>query len=104
MNAVLSLAGRGTRPEPVTVFNLSTCDELLYWVDPEQAVLCAHAQFPQGVGAQRDGRMIRVRDAHTWDYRARYGHLLIRGTRTVSCGDWCALREDVQVRHMDAAA
>ncbi|HEU4454291.1 MAG TPA: hypothetical protein VFR81_14580 [Longimicrobium sp.] len=48
--------------------------------------------------------MIRVRDGHTWDYRARYGHLVMRGTRTVSCGDWCALREDVQVRHVGAAA
>lgn len=104
MNAVISLPGSGTRPDPVTVVNLSTCDELLYWVDPEQAVLCAHAQFPHGVAAQRDGRMIRLRDASTWEYRARYGHLLQRGRHTIACGDWCTLREDVQVRHVDAAA
>ena len=101
----MSLTGSGTRAEPVTVTHLSTCDELLYWVDPEQAVLCAHAQFPYGIDAQRDGRVIRVRDGSTWEYRARYGHLLQRGKNTVSCGDWCALREDAGPSgHADAAA
>lgn len=49
--------------------------------------------------------MIRVRDGSTWEYRARYGHLLQRGKNTVSCGDWCALREDAGPSgHADAAA
>lgn len=94
-----------TRSEPVTVVNLSTCDELPYWVDPEQAVLCAHAQFPCGIDAQRDGRVIRVKAGTSWEYQARYGHLLRRGTLTVSCGDWCALREDTEhIQALDAAA
>lgn len=46
---------------------------------PRQAVIVAYAQS--------------LGDHNTWNYERRYGHLVREGRVTVSCGDWCALKE-----------
>ena len=62
----------------VTVVNLANPDsKLVYTCTPEEAVIAAYAQAHG--------------DYCTWDYATRYGHLVIRGERTVACGDFCAL-------------
>lgn len=49
---------------------------LIYTCSPEDAVIAAYAQARN--------------DFSTWDYQARYGHLLLRGKITVKCGDFVA--------------
>lgn len=63
----------------VLVVNLATLEERIYSsnLTPEQAVIAAYAQS-QG-------------DFNTWEYESKYGDKVIRGNKTVSCGDWCAL-------------
>lgn len=86
---------------PVRCVNLSTGEELLYHLPPREAVLCAFAQFPEGLAPQRRTESIRgerrsvlrSRDGQTWLYEERYGHRVEEGLRSVACGDWCALKE-----------
>ena len=56
------------------VYNLSTTQEMIYSLPPEQAVQAA-AFYDQG-------------DMNTWEYT--YGQPLTFGQHTVACGDWCA--------------
>ena len=82
---------RGLPPHGLTrVVNLSTDDVLLYDLPPDQAVVAAYAQFPDGLLV--GGSPARIRDACTWEYEARYGHLREQGLRTFACGNWCALQ------------
>lgn len=60
------------------VLNLYTGRVTVYSCPPEQAVVAAHVQT---VG----------KDYNTWNYPARYGHLVRRGRRVVTCGDHTAL-------------
>jgi hypothetical protein len=63
------------------VYNLSTGEELSYTLEPVQAVIAAYAQET-------------CRDFNTWDYALRYKSKVVNGKRSVSCGDWCALKEE----------
>lgn len=62
------------------VRNLSTGEERLYDLDARSAVLAAYRQ--------------EHGDYNTWGY-GRYDGLLTYGSKTVACGDWCALLEEV---------
>lgn len=57
----------------VTVFNLDTQQELVYWLAPALAVVAAHAQ--------------ERKDYNTWQY-FKYWDLLEYSPRVVICGDW----------------
>lgn len=63
----------------ITVLNLSTGEELTYsGIDARQAVIAAHAKQV-------------AKNGNTWEYEARYGHLVQHGKHTVSIGDYCAI-------------
>lgn len=74
----MAMVARGEMHQPeIRVLNLATQETLVYQgIGPERAVIAAYAQSR--------------RDFNTWDY-AKYAPLLVRGQRTISCGDWCAL-------------
>ena len=67
------------------VFNLGNAgpDTLTYTCSPREAVIAAHAQ------SQGDYN-------NTWDYHARYDHLVIEGHLSLCCGDFAAKKEAVQ--------
>jgi hypothetical protein len=60
------------------VINLKTLEKRIYSLPPRDAAIAAYAQ-------ERG-------DYNTWDYEARYGHLITEGFITVACGDWCAMK------------
>ena len=62
------------------VFNLATQQEQTYTCPPDQAVIAAYAQ--------------ERKDFNTWQYAARYGHMLEEGAHTWLCGDWSALKSE----------
>ncbi|MCK5547655.1 MAG: hypothetical protein KAI64_01480 [Thermoplasmata archaeon] len=62
------------------VMNLKTGKSTFYTLDPESAVIAAHAQSNH--------------DNNTWDYQEGYVLDVIHGSRTVSCGDFTAILED----------
>ncbi len=57
-------------------------DFVHYSCTAEEAVMAAHAQAHG--------------DFNTWDYHERYGSLLTHGNRTVACGDYIAVRDDLE--------
>lgn len=59
-----------------------TGEKQWYTSTPEEAVIAAYAR------QQNDG--------NTWQWRDRYGHLVIKGKHTVSCGDWITRKEQGQ--------
>lgn len=63
-----------------TVFNLATQEHIEYSCTPAEAVVAAYAQARK--------------DWNTWQYQARYGHLLTEGQYSVACGDFAALKEN----------
>ncbi len=62
---------------PVTVVNFATRNEQIYTCSPREAVVAAYAQS--------------LGDYNTWDYTTKYDHLVVVGSSTVACGDFCAL-------------
>ncbi len=67
---------RTTASRPVAVY---TCT-------PREAVICAFAQLDR-------------KDWNTWDYAAKYGHLVQEGKLSVLCGDFCALKIPTPAGH-----
>lgn len=65
----------------MTVMNLATAEKQEYdnALTPEQAVIAA---FAQSRG-----------DFNTWDYQAKYAHLVQAGKLTVLCGDFSAFQD-----------
>lgn len=72
----------------VTVINLDTGEEQIYTCTPYEAVIGAFAR--------------EHRDANSWDYKDRYRSMVILGSVTVSCGQWCAMTT-MQARNNDGA-
>jgi hypothetical protein len=62
------------------VTNLATGQEVTYLASPRYAVELAYRQGTQ-------------KDYNTWDYANKpLDSSIIDGKRTVSCGDWCAMK------------
>ena len=66
-------------PRPLTrVINLAGNEVLGYSLPPSQAVVAAYEQMVRG-------------NMNTWDYPAPEEHPeFVRGSKSVSCGDWAA--------------
>lgn len=62
----------------VTVTNLSTCEKQVYTCSPKEAVIAAFAQSKN--------------DWSTWEYEKRYSEQVIESKKTVSCGNFCAIK------------
>ena len=57
------------------VFNLSTGEETVFSLPPEEAVVAAYHTLTR-------------KDINWWDWPKTE---IIRGHHTVACGDWCAI-------------
>ena len=68
----------------VTVIHLGADETLIYvGIPAREAVIAAYAQS--------------LGDLATWEYAIKYAGRVIESELTVSCGDFCALKE----RHVD---
>ncbi len=71
---------RSPMGRPVTITHLASGRQQVYTCDPRAAVIAAFAQ-------ERD-------DWSTWEYRHRYGHLVVEGRHTIGCGDWATFKAE----------
>ena len=89
----------------VAVFNLATGEGVTYvGISAQAAEVAAPVQFPQGVAHEHREGVQHVADANTWDYQARYGHIVVRRRVGVSCGDWAALEGPSRQRNFRRGA
>ena len=68
-----------TTEDVTRVYDLRTGElRAIYTLSPEQAVICAYAQFEK-------------KDFNTWQYTEKYSFRYGIAKASVSCGDYCAL-------------
>jgi len=61
------------------VTNLATLEKMNFSLPPSEAVMCAFA-YANG-------------DKNTWQYAAKYGHMVREGEHGFMCGDWYAFKQ-----------
>lgn len=81
-------------PKLTRVIKLGSKLELFYSLPPREAVIAAFAQY--GGNSQYN---IGSGDWNTWDYERRYGHRVMTGKYSVSCGDFAALLPKKEENH-----